>query len=652
MKPAATKADSAASDGRFAVSLLLLVAIFAVFFQVRAFEFITYDDPLYVYENSQVMGGLDADSVSWAFTAFHAANWHPLTWLSHIVDWEMFGSDAGGHHLMSVVIHAAAAVVLFLALRRLTGRHWQSALVAVLFAVHPLRAESVAWVAERKDVLSGLLWMMVLYAWTRYVEKPGVGRYVVVAVLFALGLASKPMVVTLPFVLLLLDVWPLRRLRIGFRADSSEESGSMTATNRQAMRLVLEKLPLMVLAVGSAAATVFAQRGAMEQLGSLSLSVRFANAVVAWVGYVVKTVAPVRLAVFYPHPEDSLPLWQPVVAVVILVAVTVAVIVGIRRRPHLAVGWFWYVGTTVPVIGLVQVGSQAMADRYTYLPQIGLWLMLAWSLAELWNRRAALRSMIAAAVGVLIGLSMVMTWRQVGFWKDSTTLYRHTLESTADNWVAHAHLAGILVEQGRYAETVEHCEASLAIRPESPVARAYYGRALLGVGNPREAAQQLERALVSEPESPTILFYLGRALAELGDHDGARTRYRQALEGDPGNIEARNNLGVSLLSVGDIDGAATVLCAAEAASSDDMLLHFNCGLALAGLDKYDSAAERFRRAAGLNPRNVGVWRALASALERAGRTAEAVAAYRRVQQLAPNDQTVRQALERLGQPTP
>jgi tetratricopeptide (TPR) repeat protein len=589
--------------------------------------------------------------VWWALTSFHASNWHPLTWWSHMIDWEMWGDDAGGHHLTNVLLHAAAAVLLFLVLRRLTGSLWPSALVATLFAVHPLRAESVAWVAERKDVLSGLLWMMVLYGWARYVERPGVGRYLVVAVLFVLGLASKPMVVTLPFVLLLLDVWPLGRLQIPGRGSSSAGSASAAVVGRRAGRLVLEKLPLMLLAAGLAAATLVAQRGAMEQLGPMGFGVRLANALVAWVGYVLKTVAPLNLAVFYPHPGSGLPAWQPLAAALVLVAVTAAVVAGIRRRPHLAVGWFWYLGTLVPVIGLVQVGSQAMADRYSYLPQIGLWLMLAWSLAELWNRRVRFRPVVVAASVVLIVITMAAARRQVAYWKDSATLYRRALECTTDNWVAHANLAGVLVEQGRYAETVEHSEASLAIRPDNPVAMVYLGRALQGLGRPQEAAVQLERALARDQESSLILLDLANALADAGDQAGARARYRQALDKDPGNVPARSNLGVGLLRAGDVDGAAAMLCAAEAEDADDVLLHFNCAVALSALKQHDRAVDRFRRAVRLDPRHVASWRGLAGAAERAGRPDEAVEALRTAQRLAPNDQNVLRALERLSPPS-
>jgi Flp pilus assembly protein TadD len=628
---------------------VLVVAVFVVFGQATSFEFVTYDDPVLVYDNPHIVGGLNAESVVWALTSFHLSNWHPLTSLSHILDWEMWGNDPGGHHLTSVVLHAAAVVMLFLAFRRLTGNLWPSALVAVLFAVHPLRAESVAWVAERKDVLSGLMWMTVLYAWGWYVKKPRVGRYAVVAGLYVLGLASKPMVVTLPFVLLLLDVWPLGRLQIGQRGSSSAEPVPTASIGRQTIRLVLEKLPLMLLAAGCAAVTVVAQRGAMEQLGPLGFGVRVANALVAWVAYVQKTVAPICLAMFYPHPGSSLPVWQPVAAAVVLIAVTAAVVIGIKRRPYLAVGWFWYLGTLVPVIGLVQVGSQAMADRYTYIPQIGVWLMLAWSLAELWNLRVRSRPVIAGAVCVVIVTTMVVARRQVGFWKDSATLNRHALECTTRNWLAHANLAGILVEQGRNTEAALQAKASLAIRPDNPVPMVYLGRALEGLGRPREAAVQFERALEHVPGSTSILLDLGTALADAGDHHGARARYRQALETDPGSLPARNNLGTELLRAGDFEEAAALLCAAEVERSDDLLLHFNCGVALTALQRYDDAVVQFRRAVEIDPRHVQSWRALASALERSGRLDQAIEALRAAQRLSPDDEAVRRDLERLSQ---
>ena len=612
----------------------LVLAVVIVFAQSGDFNFVTYDDPAYVTENPMVMQGLTDEGLRWAFTSFHANNWHPLTWISHMVDCQLFGLDAGKHHLTNMALHAVAVVLLFVAFCRMTGSVWPSTLVAALFAIHPLRAESVAWVAERKDVLSVMLCMAVLLVWTWYVKRPGVGRYLVVAAVFALGLMAKPMLVTLPFVLLLLDLWPLHRFQLG---EPSPDPGVAEVVRRRGLVLALEKLPLVVMALASSVVTVIAQRGALGGLPELPFTARLSNALVAWVAYVVKSVFPTNLAVFYPHPVNGTPWWLAAAAGAILIAVTAAVLRQIRPRPYLAVGWFWFLGTLLPVIGLVQVGSQAMADRYSYLPQIGLWLMLAWGLADLVTHRPQLRFAITTTLVVVLILFAALAWRQTATWANSETLYRQALEATENNWVAHTNYSEILIDSGRLNEAARHAKRSLELNPNHHAAAVLLGKSQMAMGRPEEALEAYKLARQLRPDLSLVLFNMGNAYRDLGDIEQALQAYREVLADDPDHIPARNNLGVELLRRQEPDAAAEVLCTPETARSPDLNIHFNCGLAQMGLRHFDLAIESFRRATTIDPGHAPSWRGLTFALMDSGRRDEAVQTLGRAMQLEPEN---------------
>ncbi len=370
------------------ICLFLVLATLTVYWQVGNYEFVNFDDDKYIIENFHVQKGLTRDSVIWAFTATHVSNWHPLTWLSHMLDFQLYGLNPSGHHLTNVFFHLVNTLLLFLVLKLMTGALWRSGLVAALFAVHPLHVESVVWVAERKDVLSTLFWMLTLWAYLGYTKRPGVKRYLVILLAFALGLMAKPMLVTLPFVLLLLDYWPLKRIELGQSAiglpAASQPSTIANKPGAQAFRLLLEKTPMFVLAAVSSVVTFIVQKsgGAVGALETYPFKIRMANALLSYVIYLKKMIWPQNLAVFYPHPGQSLPMWQAAGAGLLLVVVSIAVIRAGRRYPYLPVGWLWYVGTLVPVIGLVQVGDQAMADRYTYVSLIGLFIVVAWGVPD------------------------------------------------------------------------------------------------------------------------------------------------------------------------------------------------------------------------------------------------------------------------------
>ncbi len=454
------------------VCLLLLSVTLAVYWQIGDHQFTNYDDTLYVTDNPHVKPGLAGGSVIWAFTATEEANWHPLTWLSHMVDCQLFGLRPRGHFLTSLFLHLANVLLLFAVLKRMTGALWRSAFVSALFALHPLHVESVAWVAERKDVLSTLFWLLTMLAYARYVERPTRARYVLTLVAFTLGLMAKPMLVTLPFVLLLLDYWPLDRMAYGGKGDDPpKRTRKRTHSCEQRLplsRLVWEKIPFFALAAISSVVTFsFQQRaGAMADMEIFPLSSRIANALVSYLRYMGKIIWPSDLAVLYPHPGTSLPLWWGAAAGLALLGLSILVVLVIRRRPYLAVGWLWYVGTLVPVIGLVQVGVQAYADRYTYVPLIGLFIMIAWGVPDLVGRWAQTRTVLAVLAATALAALTACTWIQLGYWKDSVSLFTHTLQVTTKNYVAHNNLGNALADRGEVEAAISQYTEALRIKPD------------------------------------------------------------------------------------------------------------------------------------------------------------------------------------------
>jgi tetratricopeptide (TPR) repeat protein len=440
------------------VGALLLLAIFAVYGQVVHHDFIQLDDNAYLLDNSHVRSGITPENITWAFTTFHASNWHPLTWLSHMADVQFFGMNPGRHHLINVALHMVNTLLLFQLLCRITGAFWRSAAVAALFAVHPLHVESVAWVAERKDVLSALFFMLTLNFYAGYAEQRKRTYYVLALFAFAMGLMAKPMLVTVPFVLLLLDYWPLLRIHDG---DYSKNS---TAPWRPLTTLLLEKIPFLIFAAATCAVTIAAQQNAMASLESRLLSDRLANAVVAYLSYLGKLLWPLNLAVFYPFPKFY-PLWHPLMAGALLVAISLFVIRVRQRRPYLFVGWFWYLGTLVPVIGILMVGLQAMADRYTYLPMIGIYILAVWGAHDMFAKVSYRRSVLIFLAVVLFPLLSVVSWRQVGFWRNTTTLFSHAIDVTSGNYLAHYILGRELVKAGQYNQARRHFDEAEKIAP-------------------------------------------------------------------------------------------------------------------------------------------------------------------------------------------
>lgn len=521
------------------VPVFLAMAVLLAYWPVRRLGFVRFDDPTYVTENPHVLRGLTWPGVKWAFTSGYGANWHPLTWLSHMVDVQLYGLSAGGHHVSSVLLHAMSASLLFGVLFRMTGAVWRSAFVAAAFALHPIHVESVAWVAERKDVLSAFLWMATLWAYVSYVRAQDALRYTMVLLLFTLGLMAKPMVVTLPFALLLLDVWPLRRLELG---------GDWP---RSARRLIREKLPMFALSAASSAVTYVVQQNGGTIASSIRLpaSERVANALISYLAYLGKTIWPRQLAAYYPYPQT---LSGPLVlaSAVVLVVASAAAIAVARRRPYVLVGWFWYIGTLIPAIGIVQVGTQSMADRYTYIPLIGIFIVAAWGIPDLLGRW--IRSTVPFAVGACVALlaCTIGTRAQVRYWQSSTTLWRHALAVTSDNYAAHTYYGNALAAEGDLPGAIAHYNRAISIRPDYPEAHNNLGPALARTGKLDDAIAQFKEAIRLRPNYADAHSNLGVALASQGKWDAAIAEYTEAIRLDPEHARARSNLGLALQAAG------------------------------------------------------------------------------------------------------
>jgi Flp pilus assembly protein TadD len=521
----------------WSVMAILLALIVAVYGQVLEHDFIELDDVAYVTGNERVQAGLNADNARWAITSVHGSNWHPLTTLSHMLDCELFGLDPRGPHLVNVLLHMANTLLLFLLLRRRAETIWPGAFVAALFALHPLHVESVAWISERKDLLSALFWLLTFLFYSHYAKERRSLWYALALVTLALGLLSKPMVVTLPFALLLWDLWPLRR------------SGSVGG-------LVLEKLPMFVMAAAASVITFVVQRadGAMAGLERVPFATRLANAVDSYVQYLVDMLWPAGLSVVYPYP-DSFDAMAVMAAAALLLVVSLFALASFRRRPYLFTGWFWYLGTLVPVIGLVHVGSQARADRYTYLPLIGIFIMIAWGAAELTERLGRRRILLVLLAGPVLFALILAATLQTGRWENSVTLFRHSISVTRDNYQLHAALGTALAKRGELEKAVGHFETVLSGRPNEVESHYSLGLALIQSGRLPEGIARLQGALRLDPEHSASHDNLGFAYAQLGMLDEAIGHYRELVRLRPRDPAAARNLAIVHFQRGEIAAA-------------------------------------------------------------------------------------------------
>ena len=657
----------------------LALAVLLAYLPVRTYNFVNFDDPDYVSGNAHVRAGITPGGIDWAFTSTESANWFPLTRLSHMLDVEVFGLDAGWHHLVNVLLHAIATLLLFAFLYRATSARWPSATVALLFALHPLHVESVAWIAERKDVLAALFWFLTLWTYVRYTERPGLTRYLFVLSSFILGLMSKPMIVTLPFVLLLVDLWPLRR-----------------------HLQVREKIPFFALSAVSAIVTYLAQAGsgAIDSL-RIPIALRLENALVSYFVYIAKMFWPAGLAVFYPYPLD-IPAWQAASAALAIVTISALTLRVRKTHPYLAVGWFWYLGTLVPVIGLIQVGAQARADRYTYVPMVGLTIMLAWGLADVAHRWPRSKNAVAALAAAACVVCAILTSLQVQYWRDSASLFQHALDSTERNDIAQHNLGAFLMTiPGRQSEAIEHLEASLKIRPDSAKVHTDLGTALSSLpGRLPDAVEQYKAALQIAPGLAITHNNLGNTLSKMDQLPEAIDEYRAALRIDPGYAQAHNNLGSALARLGRFSDATVEfqealllqpdypearqnlnnarnpavpaeseynagLALAKEGRSQEAVAHLekalrlqpayaeaenNLGVVLAGIPgREPEAISHFEAALRLRPEYVGAHVNLAVALSGVpGRLPEAIRHLQEAQRIKP-DPAVQQMLDRMTQ---
>jgi protein O-mannosyl-transferase len=590
------------------------VATLALYNPVSRHPFVNYDDDKYVTENPHVRAGLTAETITWAFVATEAANWHPLTWISHALDCQLFHLNPAGHHLTSLFIHALNGVLLFLLLVRLTGSVGPSLLVAALFALHPINVESVAWIAERKNVLSTLFFLLAIGAYSWYTKKPAVARYLAVAGLFALGLMAKPMVITLPFVLLLLDYWPLAR----FKGASTSSTASSLAT--PISKLILEKIPLLFLSLASAIITMRAQQaaGAVRSPLQFPSTVRLVNAIYAYAMYLWKTIWPAKLAPLYPHPGASLHGWQVGLALVVLLALSMLVL-KFRDQRYLATGWLWFLGTLVPVIGLVQVGDQAMADRYAYIPLIGIFIMIAWGAAALAGRWVLDPKWRVISAAVVVLALAVTTRQQLSYWQSNQKLWSHALAVTANNFIAHDNLGGALLLEGRLDEAYPHFVAAAQINRRDPMSHANIGSYLQEHGQFAAAVEEYQKT-VSLTSDPGLLAgtyaNLGTAYLRAGEAAKSRQSYDQSLRLNPNQFNAW--LGIGMLA--EQQG------------------------------KWQEAITNLSRSVEIRPSDTG-YAELARALWQRGRTSEAISAYHTALQLNPDNQEAQRGLESLqGKP--
>ncbi|MGD0786066.1 MAG: tetratricopeptide repeat protein [Sedimentisphaerales bacterium] len=567
------------------ICLTLTLVTLAVYFQVRGFPFVNYDDPVYVSQNSNIHAGISFNAIRWAFTTGYAKNWHPLTWLSHMLDWQFYGSNPAGHHLTNLIFHIANTLLLFLVLKQMSQALWPSAFVAALFALHPLHVESVAWVSERKDVLSTFFWLLTMWAYVRYVRRPKAVNYLLIVVFLALGLMAKPMLVTLPFVLLLLDYWPLNRF----------------ASKRSLLDMFIEKVPLFAIVAASSIITFIVQKkGGAVNMDEYNFPIRLANAFISWQSYIVKMIWPVHLAVFYPHPGQDISILYAVISAVLLLVVTILILRFAGSHKYLFTGWFWYIGTLVPVIGLLQVGDQTMADRYSYITLTGLFIIAAWGVPELLAKWRYKKMMLISSAVLIIFIMSVYTFFQLGYWQSNLTLFRHALDVTKKNYMAHFCLAAPLRDANRLDEAIYHCSRATQLKPEFLQAHIEMSYLLRLAGRMDEAAEECWKCLEIKPDEPNALNGIGVVFGMKGKPDLAVKYLSLALKFNPNFVEAHNNLGYALTLQGKYDQAADHFIEALRLDPRSAIAHYHLGGILVQKGRLDEAISHFKQALLIN----------------------------------------------------
>lgn len=619
---------------KISVCVGLVLLTWLVFGRTVRYDFVNFDDESYVYQNSEVTKGLTMEGAIWAFTHIVSHNWHPLTMLSHMLDCQLFGLRPGWHHFTNVLLHCGAVILLFLLLSEMTGTLWRSGFVTAIFAIHPLRAESVAWISQRKDVLSAVFFMLTVAAYLRYVGRPSLGRYLGMFVLFACGLMSKPMLVTLPFVLLLLDYWPLKRSP---RSEITQKGQAADAGGQKWLPLIVEKLPLLALSAAGCVATLLAQRKGINPIDKLSLLPRIGNACLSSLIYVYELFWPGRLAVFYPHPGNNVPLWQVAASIGLLVMITMGVIALRRKYPYLLVGWLWYAVMLLPVIGLIQVGIQAHADRYTYLPQIGLCLAFTWATADLSRYWPPSRIIVAVAAALVI---LALTWRaqiQTSFWQNSETLWSHAVAVTSYNDTARNARWDALLEENQAEQIITQAEVVIRDNPNDADAYNGLGMAYLQKGRLNDAIVNFEKVLELSPVRPRIHYNIATALLRQGKVNEAIEHFQKELQIQPDFADAHNNLGTALGQAGQTDEAIAHFKRALELSPERPKTHYNLAMMHLQKGNIDDAITEFRQELQIQPSFADAHSDLGVALSQTGRVSAAIAEWQKAVELEPSN---------------
>jgi tetratricopeptide (TPR) repeat protein len=630
------------------ISICLVAAIIALYWPVYSYNFVKYDDGEYVTANTNIQSGLNGKSFCWAFTTGHSSNWHPITWLSLTLDYQLFKGWAGGYHLTNVLFHIANTILLFYILMRMAGAVWPSAFVAAAFALHPLHVESVAWIAERKDVLSTFFWLLTMWAYVKYAagqtrrSAPTIW-YLTAIGLFVLGLMSKPMLVTLPFVLLLLDYWPLER--------------------RFSKRLLIEKIPFFICSFASCVITYIAQQrgGTVVAIESFGPAIRINNAIVSYVTYISKMFWPSRLAVFYPHPAGSLPVMKVIICVSLLVLISICFIYLGRRRRYFMTGWLWYLGTLVPVIGLVQVGAQAMADRYAYMTLTGLFIIIAFGASEFAAKRTsaslsrqARRNSVELRdrniVLTLLAVAALGGWAfttsvQLKYWKDNLSLFGHTLAVTENNQLILENYANTLSELGEFDQSVEQFKKLLEIEPNSAQVYNNLGCTFLDAGRTGQAIEYFRLAIKYKPDLAQAYYNLANALRSENKSEESVSYYMQAVKIEPGYVKAWLDLAITLNELGKYDQAIEYFNKVLELNPGNVYAHGYLGLALSAVGKTDEAIKEIRFVLSVVPNDAEMYRYLGIFLEKKGQIGEAINAYRTALQINPDEKDASRLLE-------
>jgi len=607
------------------MGVCLVAAIIAIYWPVYKFDFVKYDDDVYVTDNKNIQSGFSLKNIQWAFTSGYASNWHPLTWFSHTLDYLVYKDFAGGHHITNILLHIANTLLLFYFLKKATDVIWPAVFVAAAFAVHPLHVESVAWIAERKDVLSTFFWLLTMIAYVNYAGGHKIKWYLSAFVFFVFGLMSKPMLVTLPFVLLLLDYWPLAR--------------------KISPRLFVEKIPFFICSVISCVVTFCIQHksGAISDIEVYGLKTRIGNVIISYADYILKMIWPNPLAILYPYPAKGLPTAKVIISAIILLLISIYFIWLARRHKFVLFGWLWYLGTLVPVIGLVQVGAHAIADRYTYMPLTGLFIIIAFGIKEFVKKKNY--KLFGFLAVVIIIIWSILAFQQVKYWKDSLTLFEHTLKVTGTNFIIHANYTACLNDIGRYSEAIEESKLLIAMKPESPEVRNDFGCGLMNAGRYNEALEQLHLALKYKPEFPQAYYNLGNTLKKLGDYNEATVCYQRAIELKPDYIDAYLNLAIAFNEQHKFQQALDICDKEMKFDFDNVFVHGYRAMAMAGLGKTTEAIDEVRYVLKFRPNDVEMYRNLGILLIRNGQTAEAIKVYRQALRIDPNDKNTKLLLD-------